>query len=113
TKLSQTLQMCSKSHHSNRGSESGGRGRKQRRLNLQSPLSTQESKPYRLPLMRRCKMGRCVLVAICNARGKLDQFVVGCQCKPLPTYDRQRSRPANGDGEPPGARLLWLWLNRP
>src|SRR6059036_4168307 len=30
-----------------------------------------------------------------NARGKLDQFVVGCQCKPLPTCDRQRSRPAN------------------
>ena len=27
--------------------------------------------------------------------------------------DRQRSRPANGDGEPPGAKLLWLWLNRP
>jgi len=27
-------------------------------------------------------MCRCVLVAICNARGKLDQFVVGCQCKP-------------------------------
>ena len=58
-------------------------------------------------------MGRSVLVAICNARGKLDQFVVGCQCKPLPTCDRQRSRPADGDGEPPGAKLLWLWLNRP
>ena len=58
-------------------------------------------------------MGRSVLVAICNARGKLGQFVIGCQFKPVRTYDRQRSRPANGDGEPPGAKLLWLWLNRP
>jgi len=58
-------------------------------------------------------MGRSVLVAICNARGKLGQFVVGCQFKPVRTCDRQRSRPANGDGEPPGAKLLWLWLNRP